>query len=305
MATDIKKYINSPSVQDKIKELLNERASQFVVSLLASVNTNQMLAQCEPASVLNAAMTAASLDLPINQNLGFAYIIPYNEKQPDGTWQKKAQFQMGYKGFIQLAQRTKQYKTINVTDVREGEIEYYDRLTGEIIFNWHDDVGVKRNSLPILGYVAYFELTNGFKKMMLMTTQELKDHGVKFSKTARKGNGLWIEEFDSMARKTVLKLLVSKYGPMTTELQKAALADQAVVKGEEEYEYIDNKDESPEEIAKEKERSRIIEHINTSTTVEQLEMCEEAIVDDDIKKMYDDKLQEITSEIKKKKEVKK
>ncbi len=224
----VKQYVSSPAVQDKVKELLKDRASQFVVSLLSTVNTNDTLAQCDPKSVLNAAMTAASLDLPINQNLGFAYIIPYKGS---------AQFQMGYKGFIQLAQRSGQFKTINVSEVKQGEIKNTNRLTGEIEFSWIEE---GRGKLPTVGYVGYMELTNGFQKTLYMTIEDLKAHGMRFSQTMKKGYGLWTSDFDAMASKTVIKLLLAKYAPLTVDMQKAQLADQAIIKGEEEYTYPDN-----------------------------------------------------------------
>lgn len=274
----VKQYVSSPAVQDKVKELLKDRASQFVVSLLSTVNTNDTLAQCDPKSVLNAAMTAASLDLPINQNLGFAYIIPYKGQ---------AQFQMGYKGFIQLAQRSGQFKTINVSDVRQGELAHIDRLTGEYIFEWIED----RSKLPIIGYVGYMELTNGFSKSLYMTTQELKSHSMRFSQTMKKGYGLWVDDFDSMASKTVIKLLLSKYAPLTIDMQKATLADQAVIVEDGEYEYVDNKPELPQDVAKEKEYQKISKHIKESQTESDLTMCEEFCTTDALKKEYAEKLQ--------------
>ena len=122
----IKQYIDAPAVKSRIQEIMQSRSQQFTVSLLSAVNTNSALAGCEPQSVMNAALTAASLDLPINQNLGFAYIIPYKDK---------AQFQLGFKGYIQLAMRSGQFQTINVSDVKEGELQGFNRLTGELEFS--------------------------------------------------------------------------------------------------------------------------------------------------------------------------
>jgi len=220
------------------------------------------------------------MDLPINQNLGFAYIIPYKGN---------AQFQMGYKGFIQLAQRSGQFKTINVSDVRTGEITKIDRLSGEIQFEWKED----RLKLPVIGYVGYMELTNGFKKTLYMTIEELKAHGLRFSQTMKKGFGLWTSDFDAMASKTVIKLLLAKYAPLTVDMQTAQLADQAIIKGQDEFEYTDNVPELPEEVAKEKEKERLKKHINDSKSVKELNKCLEFLADDETKKLYQEKLKEL------------
>ena len=235
-------YIKQDAVVSRVNELLQDRAPQFLTSLTTAINENDKLAACEPQSVLTAALTAASLDLPINQNLGFAYLIPYNGKKKvkgeDGkdTWveNQTCQFQMGYKGFVQLAQRSGFYKTINATDVRDGEIESNDRLSGEITFNWLEPG--EREKAPVVGYVAYFKLLNGFEKMFYMTSEELNNHAKKYSKNFAKWNsGLWKDDFDSMAKKTVLKLLISKFGPLNTNLQNALAEDQKV-----DGKYIDN-----------------------------------------------------------------
>jgi recombination protein RecT len=246
-------YMRSGAVQERIEQLLDKRASQFTTTLMSVINANPVLQECKPETVLTAAITAASMDLPINPNLGFAYIIPYNnnkkieEKYIDGKGKERvrtkwlttveAQFQMGYKGFIQLAQRSGHYKTINATDVREGEIVKEDRLTGEFEFKWIDDEK-EREKLPVLGYVAYFRLNTGFEKTLFMSQEKLMKHGKKYSKSFAKGYGLWNDEFDFMARKTVLKLLISKYGPMSTAMQEAILADQATVGDD--FNYVDN-----------------------------------------------------------------
>lgn len=285
---NIKKYISDENVQARIKESLQGKAQQFVVSLLSLVNSSSELADCEPASLMNAALTAASLDLPINQNLGFAYIIAYKTKSPDGkTYIKKAQFQMGYKGFIQLAQRSGQFKTINVSDVREGEIVGIDRLTGDITFEWAAD----RDSLPIVGYVGYMELVNGFRKSMYMTATELKTHGNRFSQTAKRGFGLWVDDFDAMASKTVVKMLLSKYAPLTVEMQKAQLADQSVIEGDE-FKYPDNQPLLPEDVAADKETAKILKHIENAKTLDELELVAE-LVDEESGMAFDKKFDEL------------
>ena len=236
-------YIKQDAVVQRVNELLKDRAPQFLTTLSTAINESQKLAECEPKSVLTAALTAAGLDLSVNPNLGFAYLIPYNKKAKVTDEKGKTQwinttvcqFQMGYKGFIQLAQRSGFYKTINATDVREGEIKRFDRLSGEIEFEWIDDLQ-ERNQTPVIGYVAYFKLLNGFEKMSYMSAEELESHARKYSKSyAKYSDGLWKDDFDSMAKKTVLKLLISKYGPQSTQMQDAIKGDQMI-----DNEYADN-----------------------------------------------------------------
>lgn len=253
-------YIRSGAVQQVIGESIGgDNAGNFTTSLLSVVNTNPVLQDCPPESVIKAAITAASMKLPIDPNLGFAYIIPYNNKvktketrtKPDGstyevtveTWQNVAQFQLGYKGFIQLAQRSGQFKRINSSDVREGEYLGTDRRSGEIEFDFIQD-DKERNSKKIIGYLGYFRLNNGFEKELYMTVEELEAHAKHYSKNyAKYGTGLWKDQFDVMAKKTVLKLLISKYGALSTSLQQAIRADQASIDGDG-YNYVDNDKES-------------------------------------------------------------
>lgn len=246
----IAQYVRQDVVSKRLEDLLGKRAPQFTTSLVAAANANKMLNNCKPESVVSAALIAASMDLPINQNLGFAYLIPYKNK--DG---EVCQFQMGYKGFIQLAQRSGFYQTINASEVKEGEIVNFDRLSGEIEFKWIEDQ-VKREKAKTSGFVAYFRLLNGFEKSLYMTVEELEAHAKKYSKNfAKYGSGLWSDDFDSMAKKTVLKLLISKFGPLNTQLQKAIAGDQTV-----DGEYEDNPQRKPE--LSEAEEAQIVEEAN-------------------------------------------
>lgn len=240
----VKALFAKDEVKTKFQEMMGKRAAAFITSVLQITSQNEMLSTADPVSIYQSAAVAATLDLPLNNNLGFAYIVPYNSKQKDGTWKVVAQFQIGSKGFKQLALRSGQFITINDTDVREGELKHYNRLTGEIEFEWIQDVKV-RLSKPIIGYASYFKLLNGFEKTFYMTVDELKDHGLKFSQTFKKGFGLWKDDFDGMARKTVIKLNLSKNAPLSVDMQKAVVADQAVVNDAEteDVEYIDNDQE--------------------------------------------------------------
>lgn len=231
-ALTIKNLFGRDEVRNKFQEMLGKRAPGFITSVLQIVASNKYLASADPHSVYHTAAVAATLDLPLNNNLGFAYIVPYNEsfKDSQGNWKKRqvAQFQMGYKGYIQLGQRSGLYKTINATDVREGELIGHNLLTGDAIFKWEQDEE-KREALPIIGYVSYFELLNGFSKMKYMSKRKIEAHAKRYSQTYKTGKGKWFDDFDAMAMKTVLKLNISKFGPMSVDMQTAIKIDQATV----------------------------------------------------------------------------
>jgi recombination protein RecT len=229
--TSIDSLVKNTSVKQRFEDVLGKRANAFISSLISAAQTNPRLKECDPTTILSSGMLAATLDLPINQNLGFAYIVPYKSK---GVF--NAQFQMGYKGFVQLAIRSGQYKTINVSEVYEGEIESFNRMTGEFKFESLENTQGK----AIVGYIAYFRLINGFEKAVYMTKAQVDTHAKKYSQTYKMGFGLWKDDFDAMAKKTVLKLLLGKYGILSVEMQKAVQADQAVIRKDEAYEYIDN-----------------------------------------------------------------
>ena len=244
-------FLANPRTQDYLTTVLAEKKASFVNNLTALVSNNAALQVCKPDTLMFASLKATALDLPLDQNLGFAYVLPYNDKKNGVT---VAQFQMGYKGFIQLALRSGQFKTLNATDVREGELVDENFVTGELTFKKADN----RESLPIIGYVAYFKLLNGFEKYHYMTSAEMKAHAMRFSQTYKKGYGLWAdaEMFDSMAKKTVLKLLISKYAPLSVEMRDAIKADQAVMQKEDNYEYVDAEEQSqPEQTEAMKEKA--------------------------------------------------
>lgn len=218
-----KSLFEREDVKKKFSEMLGKRATSFITSVLQITTQNKLLQAADPMSIYQSAAVAATLDLPLNNSLGFAYIVPYNAKQPDGSFKQVAQFQLGYKGFIQLAQRSGQFKTIAATPVYEGQLIEENPLTG-FVFDFK-----AKKSEKIIGYAAFFQLLNGFEKTLFMTVDELKKHGTKFSQTFKKGFGLWKDDFDSMAIKTVLKLLLSKFAPLSVDMQRAVITDQAVI----------------------------------------------------------------------------
>ena len=230
----LKSVINDERTQKTFKEMLGNKAAGFLTSLINTTNGNAQLQQADPNSILKAGAIAATLDLPIDPNLGFAYIVPYYNKGKN-----EAQFQMGYKGFVQLAIRTGQYKRINVTELYEGQFESYDPITDELKYNLDN-----RLSDEITHYVAYFKTINGFEKYNVMSKEEIENHAKKFSKTYSYKGSTWQTNFNTMAKKTVLKLLLSKFGILSIEMQTAQKADQAVIrefdKNNIEVEYVDN-----------------------------------------------------------------
>jgi len=238
----IKAYVSDAKIRQKFEEVLGKKTQGFLASVMQVANQPQ-LKGAVPATVINAAMMAATLDLPINNNLGFAYIVPYKRKFKDaqGKWSEslEAQFQMGYKGFIQLAQRSGQFARIAATPVYEGQLISANPLLG-YEFDW-----TIPNQGEAIGYVAFFKLLNGFTAELYMSTADVKKHAGKYSQSFKYGSGVWKDNFESMALKTVTKLLLSKQAPLSIEMQTAQLADQAIVRDVEtnDFDYIDH-DES-------------------------------------------------------------
>ena len=248
-------FIANPRTQDYLTTILAEKKASFVNNITALVSNNAALQVCKPDTLMFASLKATALDLPLDQNLGFAYVLPYKDNKNNVT---VAQFQMGYKGFVQLALRSGQFKTLNATDVREGELVDENFVTGELTFKKAEN----RESLPVAGYVAYFKLLNGFEKYLYMTVAEMKAHALRFSQTFRKGYGLWADKdmFDSMARKTVLKLLISKYAPLSVEMRDAIKADQAVFRDNDKVDYVDAEEQAqPEASESAKEKAKAVQ----------------------------------------------
>lgn len=284
----IKSLFGREDVTKKFEQMLGKKAQAFVVSVLQCVASNKLLAEADPVSVYNAAAIAATLDLPINSNLGFAYIIPYKQSfqdPKDGQWKQKqvAQFQIGAKGFNQLAQRSGQFQTINATDVREGELLSNNRLSGEMLFNWIQDEK-ERMAKPVIGFISYFKLINGFEKPFYMSIEQLRAHGVKYSKNYSNANSLWKTDENGMCLKTVIKLNLSKNAPLSIEMQTAMKTDQAVINDDNGHSvnYIDNAiDIDHIDIDKEEERVQMM--VDSCNTVDELDLLISMNPDIDIK----------------------
>lgn len=233
-APPIKDLIHNEEFIKRAQDTLGNGTQQFLSSVLSLTNSDPKLLKCNSYELYNCCLMAAAIKLPFNQNLGQAWIVGYKDK--NRNFELVPQLQIGWKGFVQLAQRSGQFKTINCSDVRAGEIVKNDRLTGEIEFEWIEDEKT-RNEAEIIGYVAFFELLNGFRKMLYMTKSELENHASKYSQTYKKGYGVWKDNFDAMSRKTVIKLILSKYAPLSVDMEKAIEYDQSDSNGS----YLDNK----------------------------------------------------------------
>lgn len=223
----IQSLVHNEEFVSKAQDILQDGTPQFMASVLTLANSNKLLGECDPIKLYNCCLMAAALKLPFNQNLGQAYIVPFKGEP---------QLQIGWKGFIQLAQRSGQFKRINCSDVREGEIVKRDRLTGEIEFDWLDDA--EREEKPVIGYVAYFELLNGYQQTLYMSKAEVEAHAKKYSQTYKQGFGVWKDNFDAMARKTLIKRILNQFAPLSVDMAKAMEYDQADANGR----YPDNAD---------------------------------------------------------------
>ena len=222
--------LDGEKMRKRFDEVLGKRAPQFMSSLVSMINDNEALQQAfyqSPMSVIKSALQAASYDLPIDPALGYAYIVPFNNSFKDENgWHSKMQatFIPGYKGLVQLCLRTGAYKCVpDAVDVREGELVSYNRLTGEAVFNWIEDED-EREAKPIVGYAGYFQLKNGAEKTIYMSKKQIDAHEKKFRKGNNMGKG-WKENYDAMARKTVIRRLCSKYALMSIEYQQGATED--------------------------------------------------------------------------------
>lgn len=218
----IQKLVKDEGFQKEAEKTLGHGAEAFLSSVLSLANSKTDYSKLDPVELYNTCLMAAALRLPFNANLGQAYVIPYKGHP---------QLQIGWKGFVQLAQRSGQFKTIGATPVRDDEIAGIDPLTGEIIF----DFKLKKTG-KIVGYMAYFRLLNGFEKNLYMTIEELNAHAKRYSQSFKGGFGVWSDNFEAMAQKTVVKLLLSKFAPLSIDLAKAIEIDQQDSDGD----YADN-----------------------------------------------------------------
>lgn len=216
--------LDGEGMRKRFDDLLGKRAPQFVSSIVSLVNADSKLIQAfheSPMTVIQAGLKAATFDLPVDPSLGYAWIVPFqNYKKDIGAKKMEASFVLGWKGMHQLALRTGAYKTINVVDVREGELKSYNRLTEEVSLEFIEDEE-EREEKPVIGYVGYYRLVNGAEKTIYMSVKAIERHEKKFRKGEYQGKG-WRDDWDAMARKTVYRILIGKWGVMSIEYQTAA-----------------------------------------------------------------------------------
>lgn len=243
-ATGFTAYLTADAVKEQINKVVGSKnGTRFISSIVSAVNNNKELQTCSNSSILSAALLGESLNLSPSPQLGQYYLVPFNNK--DG---KVAQFQLGYKGYIQLAIRSGQYKKINVLAIKEGELVRYDPLNEEIEVNLIEDEE-EREKAATIGYYAMFEYTNGFKKAMYWSRAKMEAHAIKYSAgyaaDKRKGNQytFWSKDFDGMAYKTMLRQLISKWGIMSIDLVTAIDADMTIVNEDGSKSYVEVEEE--------------------------------------------------------------
>lgn len=264
-------YLSNDNTKKYLQSILGEKTGQFITSLTSLAGSSKALKNCDRNSLLSCALKATSMELPFDQNLGFAWCIPYKTT---------ATFQVGVKGYIQLALRTGQYQSLNARDVRQGEFSGRD-FVGDPIINWLPDE--ERANKEIIGFMAGLQLVNGFKKVIYWSVPEIERHAEKYSQSYRKykktGNvddAIWASQFEKMAEKTVLKSLISRYGIMSTDMQKAVISDQSKINidietGEESIEYIDNPEVTDIQNLSTEEQRKILEKYGAEKVTEVLE----------------------------------
>ena len=252
--TTFSAYISGESMRNRINQIIGGKdGPRFITSIISAVSVNPTLSECEYGSIISAAMLGESLKLSPSPQLGQYYMVPYDNKKTDT---KKAQFQLGYKGYIQLALRSGEYADIDALEIREGEYKGRDPQTGKYRFSFIED-DEERESLPIIGYMAYFEYLNGFRKVIYWSKTKMEKHADTYSKAFSlaayqklqrgeipksdmwKYSSYWYSDFDGMAFKTLLRNIISKWGIMSIEMQKAFESDTAVINEDGTAQYVD------------------------------------------------------------------
>ena len=245
-ATGFTAYLTADAVKEQINKVVGSKnGTRFISSIVSAVNNNTMLQECTNSSILSGALLGESLNLSPSPQLGQYYLVPFKDKNKGTTL---AQFVLGYKGYLQLAIRSGQYKKINVLAIKEGELVRYDPLNEEIEVNLIEDEE-EREKATTIGYYAMFEYTNGFKKAMYWSRAKMEAHAIKYSAgyaaDKRKGNQytFWSKDFDGMAYKTMLRQLISKWGIMSIDLVTAIDSDMAVINSDGSKSYVETEED--------------------------------------------------------------
>jgi recombination protein RecT len=238
-------YMTSEAVKKRINEIIGaEKGQDFITSIISAVNTNPQLGNCDNATIISAALVGQSLGLSPSPFMGQFYFVPFNDRKNDRV---VATFQIGYKGYIAMAMKSGVYRDLDVLEIRQGELIGRDKETGKYLFKFIEDEN-ERVKAPVIGYMAYFELLNGFRKSIYWSKEKMEKHAEEYSQGYRsdKKNGtaytFWSKDFNAMAFKTMLRQLISKWGIMSTTLEKAYVNDMSVVKEDGTNEYVDNVD---------------------------------------------------------------
>ena len=247
-------YLNKDAIKNQIDQVIGgKNGTRFITSIVSAVNANTQLKDCDNGSIVSAALVGEALNLSPSPTLGHYYLVPYNDKEKG----KVAQFQLGYKGYIQLAIRSGQYKRLNVLAIKQGELVKFDPLTEEIEVKLIEDEE-ERESAPTVGYYAMFEYINGFRKAIYWSKNKMEAHALKYSKgyAAKKGYTFWEKDFDSMAYKTMLRHLISKWGIMSIDMVTAYESDMAVINEDGTKTYVDNETTVEATVAEVKEEPK-------------------------------------------------
>lgn len=270
-------YMRQDAVKNYVNNMLNnsKESTKFIASIISAVQNTPQLRECASSTIVSAALLGHSLNLSPSASLGQYFIVPFDDRRKGC---KVAQFQLGYKGFIQLAIRSGQYKNINVISVKEGELVAYNPFNDEIelkpITNYEE-----RKKAKTVGYYAFFELVNGFRKSIYWSKEQMLEHAKKYSAgyqaDLKKGTSytFWAKDFDSMAYKTLLRQLISKWGIMSIEMEKGYVGDQAVINADGSSDYVDNATRYPQIVDKEEDKPQ-------EETEEELPKVEGEVVED-------------------------
>ena len=247
-------------VKNLVQNAVGKNSQRFAASIISAVSTNPALQECIQSSILSAALLGESLNLSPSPQLGQYYLVPFKDKER-GT---VAQFILGYKGYIQLAIRSGQYKKLNVLAIKKGEMIRYDALNEEMFVNLIQDEEVRENTETV-GYYAMFEYVNGFRKSIYWSKSKMENHAIKYSKgyQAKKGYTFWEKDFDSMAMKTMLRQLISKWGIMSIDMQTAFFADNGIIKENGEPEFVDTMEFDEDGVVK-----TLVESVDENTQID-------------------------------------
>ena len=266
----IQSLLSQEKITERFEELLGKKSQGFISTLIQVVNSNYLLKDADRTTILNAAAMAASMDLSINPNLGFAYLIPYKNNKKGIV---ECQFQIGSKGLVQLAHRTQLYTFINAVEIWEDNFVSWNPATEEIKLDYSKAISGK-----VVGYFAMFRLSNGFEKKTYWDLDKVQKHAQRYSKSWGQKTSSWTTNFDAMAKKTVLKSIIRGFGPMSVDMENAVLSDQSVITEDAKFDYVDNpKGIEIDSIDMDKEKVRCLEFMKKAKTADELAQCESSV----------------------------